>query len=172
MRRSRWAACPNICAENLVIFRIMKVICWRIQRVGQPGASASMLLGLGPKSAFHGRAEPHKTRAALRSIPLAQWTPLLELEGLHFVDLQYTDCEGEIAALAEKTGVRIYRWCEVRDDFEETAALVAELDLVISVCTTVIHLAGALGKPVWIMTPFSPEWRYGFQGETMPWYPS
>ena len=51
-------------------------------------------------------------------------------------------------------------------------ALVAELDLVISVCTAVIHLAGALGKPVWIMAPFSPEWRYGFQGETMPWYPS
>ena len=129
-------------------------------------------LGVGPKIGISWQGGTHKTRAPLRSIPLAQWTPLLELEGLHFVDLQYTDCEEEIAAFTEKTGVRIHRWREVRDDFEETAALVAELDLVISVCTTVIHLAGALGKPVWIMTPFSPEWRYGFQGETMPWYPS
>ena len=48
----------------------------------------------------------------------------------------------------------------------------AGLDLVISVCTTLIHLGGALGKPVWVLTPYSPEWRYGIRGERMPWYPS
>ena len=50
--------------------------------------------------------------------------------------------------------------------------MVCAVDLVISVCTAVIHLSGALGRPVWIMAPFSPEWRYGIQGRTMPWYPS
>jgi ADP-heptose:LPS heptosyltransferase len=60
----------------------------------------------------------------------------------------------------------------VRTDYEETAALVSALDLVISVCTAVIHLGGALGRPVWVMAPYSPEWRYGIAGEEMPWYPS
>ena len=50
--------------------------------------------------------------------------------------------------------------------------VVTGLDLVISVCTTLIHLGGALGKPVWVLTPYSPEWRYGVRGETMPWYPT
>jgi hypothetical protein len=50
--------------------------------------------------------------------------------------------------------------------------MVSALDLVISVCTAVVHLGGALGKPVWVMAPFSPEWRYGIAGEKMLWYPS
>jgi hypothetical protein len=46
------------------------------------------------------------------------------------------------------------------------------LDLTVSVCTSVIHLHGALGRPVWVMVPSVPEWRYGLRGERMPWYPS
>ena len=46
------------------------------------------------------------------------------------------------------------------------------LDLTVSVCTAVIHLNGALGRPVWVMVPSVPEWRYGREGESMPWYPS
>jgi hypothetical protein len=49
---------------------------------------------------------------------------------------------------------------------------VCALDLVVSVCTSLVHLAGALGRPVWVLAPLSPEWRYGISGETMPWYPS
>jgi hypothetical protein len=49
---------------------------------------------------------------------------------------------------------------------------VCALDLTVSVCTAVIHLSGALGRPVWIMAPYSPEWRYGHTGEAMPWYPA
>ena len=105
-------------------------------------------------------------------MPLAQWSPLLRSAGVHFVDLQYTDCGAELDALHAATGVRVHSWEELRADYEHTAALVAALDLVISVCTAVIHLGGALGRPVWVMAPFSPEWRYGIAGEEMPWYPS
>ena len=52
------------------------------------------------------------------------------------------------------------------------ASLVAALDLVISVCNTTVHIAGALGMPVLVMAPFTPEWRYGLSGEDMVWYPS
>ena len=57
------------------------------------------------------------------------------------------------------------------EDYNETARLVASCDLVISVCTSVIHLAGALGVPCWVMTPKNPAWRYQNQGK-MPWYRS
>ena len=50
--------------------------------------------------------------------------------------------------------------------------LVSALDLTISVCTAVVHLSGALGRPVWVLAPDSPEWRYGRAGAGMPWYPS
>ena len=63
-------------------------------------------------------------------------------------------------------------WQDALDDYDETAAMVCALDLVISVCTAVIHLTGALGKPVWIMVPAVAEWRYLHSGETLPWYPS
>lgn len=58
------------------------------------------------------------------------------------------------------------------DTFAETAALVAELDLVISIDTAVAHLAGALGKPVWILLPYTPDWRWGLERADSPWYPS
>jgi hypothetical protein len=56
--------------------------------------------------------------------------------------------------------------------FADTAALIANLDLVISVDTVVAHVAGALAKPVWILLPFAPDWRWGLGQNTTPWYPS
>ena len=57
-------------------------------------------------------------------------------------------------------------------DFAATAAVMAELDLIICVDSAVAHLAGALGKPVWVLLSFAPDWRWGWEGETSPWYPS
>jgi ADP-heptose:LPS heptosyltransferase len=68
--------------------------------------------------------------------------------------------------------VQIHHWPEAIDDYDETAALVAALDLVISVQTAVVHLAGGLGQPTWALISAVPEWRYGAAGEVMPWYPS
>ena len=57
-------------------------------------------------------------------------------------------------------------------DFGATAALVSKMDLVISVCTSVAHLAGAMGKPTWIMLPVVADWRWLTDHEDTPWYPS
>ena len=129
-------------------------------------------LGRGLKVGISWRGGTEKTRGYMRSIPLRQWGEILQVPGAHFVDLQYTDCGEEVAAAAAAFGVTVHRWDGLREDIDETAALVAGLDIVISVCTTLIHLGGALGKPVWVLTPYSPEWRYGVRGETMPWYPT
>lgn len=130
-------------------------------------------LGPGLKVGISWQGGTHKTRRPLRSIPLAQWAPLLRSAGVQCVNLQYTECREEIAAVEAATGVRIADWPEVRaDDLDHAAALITALDLVISVCTAAIHLGGALGRPVWVLAPYSPEWRYGIAGDAMPWYPS
>lgn len=131
------------------------------------------LLGPGAKVGISWTGGVRKTRRGLRSLPLDRWLPILHVPATHFVSLQYTpDAGAAAAALHERSGIRVEHWNEAVDDYEETAALVCALDLVISVCTAVIHLGGALGRPVWVMAPYSPEWRYGFSGDTMPWYPA
>lgn len=129
-------------------------------------------LGAGLKVGISWQGGTQRSRRLARSLPLEHWRSLLETENAHFVDLQYTDCTAELLALHSTSGIRVHSWQEVRTDFEQTVALVSELDLVISVCTAVIHLGGALGRPVWVMAPYGCEWRYGIAGEEMPWYPS
>lgn len=113
-----------------------------------------------------------KTRRAMRSVRLADLQPVFDVTGVHFVSLQYTDCQAELEALASAKGVVLHHWPEAIADYDQTAGLVAALDLVISVTTSIVHLAGALGKPVWVLVPTASEWRYLRAGETMPWYPS
>jgi ADP-heptose:LPS heptosyltransferase len=57
-------------------------------------------------------------------------------------------------------------------DFDDTAALVESMDLVVTVDTSVAHLAGALGKRAWVLLPFNPDWRWLFDREDSPWYPT
>lgn len=110
-------------------------------------------------------------RIQKRSIPLSWWKPILNIPDIEFVSLQYTDSEADID-LVEALGYEIKRMAEVKAfDYYEAARLVASCDLVISVCTSVIHLAGALGVPCWVMTPKFPAWRYQNSGG-MPWYRS
>ena len=114
-----------------------------------------------------------KTRRPVRSIALDRWLPILQVPGVSFVSLQYTpDAGSEVTAMRSMHGVRIEHWQDAIDDYEETAALTGALDLVISVCTALVHLGGAIGQRVWVVTPQSPEWRYGMGGNAMPWYPS
>jgi hypothetical protein len=111
------------------------------------------------------------SRRSLRSIALEEWLPIFGVRDIDFVSLQYSVQEGELEAL-QRAGVRVHQWQGAIDDYDETAALVCALDLVVSVQTAVVHLAGALGREVWALIPAAPEWRYGASGGVMPWYPS
>lgn len=109
-------------------------------------------------------------RVLKRTVPLSWWRSILNND-CEFVSLQYTDCEAEIEAL-ERSGYNIKQYPEIKaHDYYETAKIVKSCDLVISVCTSVIHLAGALGVPCWVLTPKNPAWRYQNKGR-MPWYQS
>jgi len=112
-------------------------------------------------------------RIQKRSVPLSYWKSILNVPNIEFVSLQYTDCKEELDLVNTLGGYDIKTMDEYvkADDYYETTRLVASCDLVISVCTSVIHLAGALGVPCWVMTPKHPAWRYQNQGK-MPWYRS
>lgn len=109
-------------------------------------------------------------RIAVRSVPLDMWGSILE-QDCEFISLQYTDCADELAQ-ARNLGYKIDEFDAVKaHDYYETAKLVKSCDLVISCCTSVIHLAGSLGVPCWVMVPSKPAWRYGVTGG-MRWYRS
>jgi hypothetical protein len=127
-------------------------------------------LGPGLKVGISWRGGTATSRQKLRSLTLEQLRPVLEVPGVRFVSLQYGDAREALQAGAALPPIA--QWPETIDDLDETAALVSALDLVVSVCTAVIHLGGALGRPVWVLAPYAPEWRYGLKGEAMPWYPS
>jgi len=129
-------------------------------------------LGPGLRIGISWRGGVPTTRRTARSIALRDWRPVLCLPGIHVVSLQYGDCRTEIADLTREHDVRIHHWEHAISDYDETAALVRALDIVISVQTSVVHLAGALGTPVWVLVPQVAEWRYGETGDSMPWYRS
>ncbi len=104
-----------------------------------------------------------------RSIPLAAWAPLRGL-GATLVSLQKDVRPHDRAALASDP--RILHFGDELADFRDTAALATLMDLVISVDTSAAHLAGALGRPVWVLLPFSPDWRWLLEREDSPWYPT
>jgi ADP-heptose:LPS heptosyltransferase len=95
--------------------------------------------------------------------------PLLDADA-KFVSLQ-KDVRGDDAAtLRDRSDVLDFS--DALRDFSDTAALIANLDLVISVDTSVVHLVGALGKPVWVLLPFIPDWRWLLDRDDSPWYPT
>jgi Tfp pilus assembly protein PilF len=105
----------------------------------------------------------------LRSIPPESLLPLLQIPGFQFYSLQ-VGLEAERSHPLKEVG--LIDLTEHLTDFAETAALAAELDLILSVDTASAHLAGAMGRPVWTLLPFQAEWRWGMSGETTPWYPT
>lgn len=130
-------------------------------------------LGPGLRVGISWRGGTPATRSAMRSIALESWLPVLKTPGVCFVDLQYGDHAAEIDAMAQTHDIRLARWPHaLSGDYDEIAALADALDLVISVQTSVVHLAGAMGKPVWVLVPRVAEWRYGASGDRMCWYPS
>ncbi len=112
------------------------------------------------------------TLRAARSFSLEALRPLLATPGASFVALEFLDCGAEVAAFNRGGQAHVHWWPEALKTLDETAALVSALDLVITVTTATAHLAGALGRPTWVLVPRVPTWRYMWQGERVPWYPS
>lgn len=129
-------------------------------------------LGAGISVGISWRGGTKTTGSYARSIALDQWLPILRVPGVSFVNLQYTDCLLEVSAIVKSSGVSITTWQDGLDDYFGTAALVSGLDLVISVCTSVVTLASGLGTPVWVMAPPSAGWMFLRGQERTPWLPT
>ncbi len=112
--------------------------------------------------------QPQNRTDRWRSIPLAALAPLATVRGVRFWSLQ----GGEAARQAAHAPFPMVDPTAALRDFAQIAALVASLDLVISVDTAAAHLAGALGAPVWTLLPFAPDWRWLLEREDTPWYPT
>jgi len=140
----------------------VKVEAWRAK-----------LARLGPrrKIALSWRGGTPQTRQARRSVPVDSLAHALRRVDADFISLQYGPVDDDIAIFA-RAGVTVHHWPEAIADYDETAALLCSAELTLSICTALIHLGGALGRPTWVLVPVFPEWRYGDAGTTMPWYPS
>ncbi|CAO3409546.1 tetratricopeptide repeat protein [Azospirillum largimobile] len=129
------------------------------------------VLGPGLRVGIGWRSQVMTSDRKAAYVMLEHWGPVFAIPGVVFVNLQYGDCEAELAAAEERFGVRIHRWddLDLKDDFDGAAALTANLDLVISPAMSAGELAGALGVPVW---------RFGHRDWTQlgtgirPWFPT
>jgi hypothetical protein len=105
-----------------------------------------------------------------RSTRLAAWRSLLDVPGVSFISLQNRASRQDRASVA--AGRRLIDFADGRDDFAETAALVQAVDLVVSVDTSIAHIAGALAKPAWVLLARLPDWRWLLHRDDSPWYPT
>lgn len=118
-----------------------------------------------------------RTRYAVRSFHPEAFKPLFDAVDANWISLQYDQtAEQCVADVKDKLGVTIHHWPEavgMKADIDETAALISSLDLVITVCQTAYHIAGALGVPTLVLTPSEPDWRIGCgEYEDNAWYRS
>lgn len=134
---------------------------WR----GSLGGHAKVKIGL----AWSGRIQAQENRA----MPVAALAPLFALEGIDWLVLQPHLTEDDERALDTfSRTASIHRFGPRIGDFADTAAIVDRLDAVVSIDTSIAHLAGALGKPLWLMLPVAADWRWFANTDRSPWYPS
>jgi tetratricopeptide (TPR) repeat protein len=137
------------------------------------GALATWSARLGPREgprialAWSGNASHYNDRN--RSIPFPRLAPLTALPA-RFISVQRDLRQEEAERLAAEP--RVTHLGGDLENFTDTAAVLALCDLVIAADTAVAHLAGAMGRPLWVLIPFAPDWRWTLNGETSPWYPA
>lgn len=126
---------------------------------------------------FHGRrigvvcsGDPRNPTNAARSVPFEVLRPLCSLPGRQFVLLQLDIRDADRAAIA--AAPNLLQPGNLLRDFADTAAIISQLDLVIAADTGVAHLAAALGRPVWLLLPYRPDWRWMLHRRDSPWYPT
>ena len=117
----------------------------------------------------------HHTAGKFRTLALEEMLPILRSIDAHWVCLQYKDAAAEIKTFREahpEIDLVQYPFATLTPDYDDTAALVAELDLVVTVQTAIVHLCGAIGKECWVLLPKCSQWRYGSEGDNTLWYKS
>ena len=132
-------------------------------------AEDKLLVGISWRSSRIG-----PKRAMLKSTDLRQWISLLSEKNCCFINLQYGNVRKEIDQFTAETNIRIYDDEEVDSlqSLDDFAAQIASLDLIISTSNTAVHVAGALGKPVWNLLSSVPDWRWMIGRQDSPWYPT
>ena len=133
---------------------------WAARLGDLPGKKVGVVWASGEIYAFH----------RFRTVKLRQLEPLFDVQGISWVSLQKGSGESQIES--EGLSGKIFNPMSEVEDFADTAALIANLDLVISVDTSVPHLAGAMGVPVWLLDRFDTDWRWLLDRSDSPWYPS
>lgn len=121
-----------------------------------------------PRIGFVWAGNPQHVNDANRSLPLPLAADLIEQFHPHSIVLQ-KDAAAVAALLERAPALRCFG--KELNSFSDTAAAVNELDLLVTVDTSVAHLAGAMGKPTWLLLPFDPDWRWGLESSHTPWYP-
>ncbi len=123
----------------------------------------------GPRLGLVWAGRPQYANDARRSLPLAALQALMEIEGVRWYALQLGPRREDLARLPEG---RVTDLAPYLDDFAQTAGALTQLDGVVTVDTSVAHLAGAMGVPAWVLLPRPGDWRWGEDGEDSAWYPS
>ena len=113
---------------------------------------------------------PEQANNYLRSCAIDAFLPLLRVPGVDFYSLQKGERAQDLSGLPED--VSVINLDDLIHDYADTAALVQQLDLVISVDTSVAHLAAALNRPTWVLVYYNADWRYPRDNDSCPWYPS
>jgi len=108
------------------------------------------------------------TRQVSRSLTLPQLAPILLNPDARFVAIQHDMLTAELQSATPS----FCTWPHLVRQLDSLAALIGACDEIVTVCGTNVHLAGAMGKTVKVLAPLAPEWRYGFSGDFMPWYPN
>jgi tetratricopeptide (TPR) repeat protein len=165
--------CPLLSLPLAMETRLETIPAWPGYLEADAGRREAMAARLGPRRrprvgiVWSGNAALRKDRR--RSVPFDQLEPLLAAD-VDWHALQIEIRPDDADAFRRSGSVAFHG--EALKDFADTAALIAQMDLVISVDTGVAHLAGALGKPVWILLPINPDWRWLLGRADSPWYPS
>jgi hypothetical protein len=136
-----------------------KVACWRDRLAGE-----DLKVGL----VWAGR--PGHKNDRNRSCALELFSPLAKIPGMKLYGLQKGEAAAQVEGLSKE--IVVTNLGEEFEDFTDTAGAIENMDLVISVDTSVAHLVGAMGKPVWVLLPFAPDWRWLLDREDSPWYPT
>src|SRR5262249_30001565 len=136
---------------------------WTASNAAAPPSQDQLQAGL----AWAG--SPRHNNDRNRSIKLSHLIPLGSLADVQLHSLQAGPAAQQARDVPQ---LRLVDHAQQLHDFADTAAIIAALDLVITVDTVVAHLAGAMGKPTWVLLPFAPDWRWLTKRDDSPWYPS